>query len=92
MNRERALRLVRKARETNRKNSVIDRRHGFGVPEDGPQDVLVRTIMAAIWCGLTTEDWNAVAEGYCLLSDLHMLMTGVGYAPEELTAPRAEAP
>ena len=84
MTEECARRLVRKARETNRKRSASERKHGFGSPEDGPPIVTLRTIIAALWCGMSTDDWDAVAEGYAMCGDLHIMMTGERYAPEDV--------
>jgi len=87
MSEERARRLVRKARETNRQRSASERKHGFGSPEDGPPITTLRTIMAALWCGMSTDDWDAIAEGYAMCGDLHRMVSGKAYEPESVEAP-----
>ena len=70
-----------KARRTNDKRDRTDRRNGFSAPNDGPADMALRTAMCAIECGLQMEDLDCVAEGYEMLVDLHLKMTGKRYDP-----------
>ena len=51
---------------------VAKAKHGFATPGQGPLDLRLRTAMAAFACGLVTNDFEAVAEGYCMLEDLHI--------------------
>ena len=74
-------RLVDKARTTNWERDRIDRANGFGVPGDGGHDDLLRTAMSALEAGMREENWEAVAEGYEMLADLHRRMTGKLYNP-----------
>jgi hypothetical protein len=72
---------IARARETNTKRDAVDRAAGFKAPSDGPSDLLLRTAIVAVLAGLTEKDWNAVAEGYCMLVDLHAKAFGVPYDP-----------
>ena len=74
-----AKRLVAKSRITNAKADASDRSHGFGAPPDYPPDLLLRTAMGAIACGLEHQDFNAVAEGYVMLIDLHTKIQGTEF-------------
>lgn len=70
-----------KARLTNERRDRIERGVGFAAPNDGPADQTLRTAMCAIQCGLEQEDLDCVAEGYEMLVDLHMKLTGKRYDP-----------
>lgn len=74
-------RLVDTAARTNARRSADERKGGWGTPESGPDDGLLRTAMCAIHCGLETDDLAAVAEGLDMLRTLHTRMTGKLYSP-----------
>ena len=59
--------LVEQARITNRERSEIDRAGGHTPPERTSLVELVRTAKMAIFAGIATEGWAAVAEGYAML-------------------------
>lgn len=67
---EKATKLIAKARKTNAYRDKIERENGFGTPSDCGSDVLVRTALEALDCGMAMEDWNAVAEAYVMLEPL----------------------
>lgn len=69
--------LLKKARATNARRSADEREVGFKAPEDCDPDLLLRTAMDAIYCGLAADDMDAVAEGYEMLDTLHVIMKGV---------------
>lgn len=64
------------ARKTNDRRDRLDRKVGFADPGLCPEDLMLRTIMSAIWAGLESDDWDCVAEGYEMAVDLHLRMTG----------------
>jgi len=61
--------LMQKARETNQERDQADKHGGFATP-DVTVNLLMRTAMGAIECGIKTEDWNNVAEGQAMLEQL----------------------
>ena len=75
--------IIARARDTNAKRDAIERTAGFKTPSDGSSDLLLRTAIIAVLAGLTDKDWHAVAEGYCMLTDLHAKAFGVHYDPSE---------
>jgi hypothetical protein len=64
---------------------MADQRAKHGRPPT--HDELLRTAMMAILCGLATEEWAIVAEGYVMLGDLHRMVSGRAYEPESVEAP-----
>lgn len=72
MSAESAARLVASARATNNRRDEAERKSGWATPGQGALDLRLRTAMSAIACGLQTDDFEAVAEGYCMLEDLHI--------------------
>ena len=68
MSHERARQLLRAARAINRERSRMEQAMGYTAPEDGPADVLLRTVMVAFWVALVEEDWEMVSEGYLSLA------------------------
>lgn len=77
---------IDKARKTNDHRDKGDRAAGFAPPNFGPVDMTLRTAMCAIWAGLGIEDWDCVAEGYEILVDLHLKMTGEQYDPARMAS------
>ena len=59
-----------RARDTNLSRDKMDRKHGFGTPNEGPISLRLRTVIAAFHCGLLTDDPNAIAEGLDMLVNL----------------------
>ena len=55
---------------TNHERDAVDRRNGFAAPSDGPDDTTLRTVIQALTAGISTEDWDAVAEGTAMLGAL----------------------
>lgn len=74
--------LIAHARATNAKRDAIDREAGFAAPGDAGAALWLRTAIDAILAGLTEVNWDAVAEGYVMLQDLHLKTTGIRYQPE----------
>jgi hypothetical protein len=86
MTEESARKLLSKAEQTNAQRDKIERGSGFAPPGQGGNALWARTVMQAIYCGLRTEDWNAVAEGLIMLRDLEFRLRdnqGVEYEPWE---------
>jgi len=79
--------LVARARETNARRDQDETAAGFANPSAGPTDETIRTIICALMAGIMTSDWNAVAEGYVMLCDLHQQITGKPYDPITRSAP-----
>lgn len=63
--------LVNKATNTNQKRDEDEIRSGFQPPAGGDDAGLLRTAMCALIAGMQMDDWNAVAEGYVMLRQLH---------------------
>ena len=66
--------IVAKAAKTNSRRDAIDAEAGFPAPSECPVDVYLRTAMTAIHCGLSTSNFDAVAEGYAMLQDIHTII------------------
>lgn len=58
------------AERTNARRDEGERAAGFAIPSDGPPEETVRTAVMALYAGLTTDDWDAVAEAAAMLGDL----------------------
>lgn len=68
---ERAKRLIEQARATNAKRDAGERSEGYATPHDGPADSRLQIVILALVAGMGTRDFNAVAEGYCMLVDYY---------------------
>lgn len=60
-------RLLTEARKTNAERDASDRASGFAAPSDAGLLVLLDTAAAAIKAGITTDDFETVAEGQAML-------------------------
>lgn len=60
-------RLMDAARRRNRRRDGIDRANGFAAPGDVGDTELLATVLAALVCGITAEDWEPVAEAAAML-------------------------
>ena len=69
-----ALEILARARATNRHRDKLDRKNGFAAPSDCPVDVALGTAMGAIYAGLSSSDWNCIAEGYAMLEDVATML------------------
>jgi hypothetical protein len=78
---QRARELIAKARATNAQRDQGEASAGWATPLAGPVDLSIRTIICALMAGIVTSDWNAVAEGYAMLCDLHEKIAGRPYDP-----------
>ena len=78
---QRARELIVRARATNTRRDRDEAVAGFANPLMGPVDLSIRTIICALMAGIVTSDWNAVAEGYAMLCDLHEKIAGKPYDP-----------
>ena len=67
--------IISKARKTNAIRDNIDLKNGFAPPNRCSLDVFLKTAMGAILCGLQTEDFDCIAEGYVMLEDMHSKLT-----------------
>lgn len=63
--------LIDKAVRTNQQRDEDEIAAGFQPPAGGDDAGLLRTAMQAILCGIQTDDWNNVAEGFVMLRQLH---------------------
>jgi hypothetical protein len=63
--------LVDKAATTNQRRDEQEIAVGFQPPAGGDDAGLLRTAMCAFVAGMAAYDWNAVAEGYVMLRQLH---------------------
>ena len=63
--------LVDKATRTNQQRDESEIAAGFASPAAGDDAGLLRTAMIALVCAMETTDWNAVAEAYVMLRQLH---------------------
>jgi len=63
--------LLAKARRTNAQRTEIDHRHGAASPEDFTPAGHLRDAIMALITGLQINDKNCLAEGICMLQDLH---------------------
>lgn len=72
------LEILATARATNRHRDKLDRKNGFAAPSDCPVDVALETAMGAIYAGLSSSDWNCVAEGYAILEDVLAMLAKCG--------------
>lgn len=61
--------LLIEARKTNAERDASDRASGFAAPGDTGILVLLDTAAAAIEAGITTDDFETVAEGQAMLLD-----------------------
>ena len=61
--------LIAKARQTNQQKDAIDRQFGLVAEGDADLKVRAKTAMMALQAAIATEDWETVAEAYCLLED-----------------------
>ena len=59
--------LLIEARKTNTERDASDRVSGFAAPGDASVLVLLDTAAAAIRAGITTDDFETVAEGQAML-------------------------
>ena len=48
----------------------MERKAGLGAVSDCPPDMIVRTAISALEAGLTTKDWNCVAEAADMLAKM----------------------
>ena len=76
--------IMQKARETNIKRDMIDRKNGFVIPKDTKLDDYVRNVMCAIQCGISTNDWNCIAEAQAMLEDIELKLRKKNEEIEEL--------
>ena len=60
---------VRSARRRNSERSRSEQGHGWASPESGPVVVHFATAVSALECALECEDWDVVAEAFCVLDD-----------------------
>ena len=63
--------LVDKAVNTNQNRDEDEIGAGFQPPASGEDDILLRTAMTALVAGMRMYDWDAVAEAYVMLRQLH---------------------
>jgi len=65
------------------KMDAIDHENGWAAPGDvsSPLTVDLATGVMAVIAGMTTEDWNTVAEGVVLLQRLEIRMGGAATQP-----------
>jgi len=75
--------LMDEARKQNVEFDAIDRKSPFASPHERSPKVHLITAMAAIECGIKTDDWSCVAEGQAMLEQLDERMKGEPY--ENLT-------
>lgn len=62
--------LMRTARQTNAKRDEGERESGFAAPPDNEPSMFLRTAMAAIECGIRTDDWESIAEAQAMLEQV----------------------
>lgn len=72
-----SLPIIAKAVKTNAGRDAIDRKSGFAPPSVGPLDLRLRTAMSAIYCGISTNDMDCIAEGYAMLMDIHAVLFAI---------------
>lgn len=73
--------LMQKARKTNAKRDQSEREAGFLANSNCSPAMQLRTAMMAIQAGITTNDWNCIAESQAMLEQLHFAVTGAQYKP-----------
>jgi cell division protein FtsL len=61
--------LVAKARKANKERDAMDNENGHLAPAQASLTEIIRVAKAALWCGMTSENWNDVAESYALLEE-----------------------
>jgi hypothetical protein len=72
--------LIRDAERTNSERDAMEREDGFASPDVNDASLL-RTAMCALEAGMSQSDWPCVAEGYCMLVQLHKMVFGKDYDP-----------
>jgi hypothetical protein len=74
------LKILARAAKTSLERDAMVRLAGFAALSDCPPDLIVRTAILALECGLKTNDWNCVAEAADMLAKM------AGYYPWLLSA------
>jgi hypothetical protein len=64
----RVIKLVEKARKVNAGRDRMD----SCPPSHCPLDVELRTVISALSCGISTHDWDCIAEGLAMIQDAEM--------------------
>jgi hypothetical protein len=62
--------LMLKAIGTNLDRDITDSKYGVSAPGECSLPVYLETAMSAVGCGISTKDWNCVAEGLAMLIEL----------------------
>ena len=62
------MKLLARAAKTNLERDAMERASGLATPHDGGAAVLMRTVIDALHCGLSMEDWNCVGEAIDMLA------------------------
>ena len=63
---------IERARQFNDQLDAVDRKRGGATPAECPIDVGLRTVMSAMEAGMGREDWDCIAEAFCMLQDIEL--------------------
>ena len=62
--------LIHRALDTNRAMDEAEHANGFATPRECTPLVMLATGLEAVYAGIAASDWDCVAQGYCLLTEL----------------------